>query len=204
MKKEDYIEFIANHDSTPFSKYESIKKTYSRFPKDELTDHYNQRVKKLSDEQIRFYQTLKSEIFRPAVDLENPILSPLIGNIEKRHKRSLTQSDYVKQIESFERKTEENLKNTFSRLGILATVKTDPYSLPYTNEIVVSLGGESYLNGAYETYRVAKHIVKEILNENLDQFRFYMFINVMTPKERSLFNPYGKIEYRFRYYIRKS
>ena len=79
-------------------------------------------------------------------------------------------------------------------------VKTDPYSLPYTHEIAISLRGESYLNGAYEIFRVARPFIKELLNKGADKIRFYAFINVLTPDKPSLLNTFGRVDYRIRYY----
>ena len=123
-------------------------------------------------------------------NLEKLILQPLLGNT------NITEAKYCKEIEAFEKKCEASLINTLSRLDINATVKTDRYSLPYQKEIPVQLGGESYMNGPYEFYRVARKLVKELLNENVYKIRFYILIDVDT--ESGLM---GKLIYKFRYYI---
>ena len=110
---------------------------------------------------------------------------------------------YVEKIEAFERKCEESLIKTLGRIDIVASVKTVPYSLPYNNEIVVELRGESYLNGAYEFHRVARKIVKELLEKDLYKVRFYMYIDVVIPEKRTLLNPYGSVKYHFRYHLPK-
>ncbi len=195
MNRSDYIEFIANYDNNPCSSIASIKKTFSKFNKEELYDHYKIRIKHLSEDQIRFYQTMRSELYRPSVNLKNSILFPVLGRL-----KDPSQDDYTISIEKFERKVEESLINTCSRLGIHAMVKTDPYSLPYTHEIAISLRGESYLNGAYEIFRVARPFMKELLNKGADKIRFYAFINVITPEKPSLLNTFGRVDYRIRYY----
>ncbi len=128
---------------------------------------------------------------RPEVDLNLSILFPLLGHSKKVH----TQEKYVEKIEEFERKCEKSLIETLGKLSIQGTVKTDPYSLPYTDEVVVTLKGESYLSGPYEFHRVARQIVKKLLEENVYKVRFYMFINVLP------MGLLGKVEYKFRYYI---
>lgn len=140
-----------------------------------------------------------STLQREIPDLSSSILSPLIG--WEREKR--TDEKYLKEIQRFERESENSLIETFSRVGIKAMVKTDPYSLPYNNEVEVVLWGESYLNGPYEFYRVARKILKEVLDRNLWNVRFYMFINVVSPKEKSLLD-LGKVIYKFRYHLPKS
>jgi len=115
--------------------------------------------------------------------------------------RDLTEEEYVSFLENFERKVEKSLIETFKRVNIRASVKSDPYSLPYTDEVVVTLHGESYMNGVLEVYRVAGPIFKELLNKNIHELRFYMFINA----EKNINNPFdlGRLVYKFRYYERK-
>jgi hypothetical protein len=128
---------------------------------------------------------------RPETNLNLSILFPLFGHTKK----SNTQEKYIKKIEEFERKCEKSLIETLGKLNIDGSVKTDPYSLPHTDEVIVTLKGESYLNGPYEFHRVARQIVKELLEKNVYKIRFYMFINVLP------MGLMGKVEYRFRYYI---
>jgi len=126
-------------------------------------------------------------------NLNATILYPLIGG----RKAKQTEENYIKQIQQFERDCEKSLIETFSRIDINAMVKTDPYSLPYNKELVVNLNGESYVNGPYEFYRVARKIVREVLENDLYKVRFYMFIDVDTDKWL------GRVTYRFSYYIPK-
>jgi hypothetical protein len=128
---------------------------------------------------------------RPETKLTLSILGPLMRFGEKE----ITKERYIEHIEMYERKCEKSLIDTFKKLDIHATVKTDPYSLPYTDEVFVSLSGESYLNGPYELHRVTRQIVKTLLKVDAHKIRFYMFINV-TPKGLM-----GQMEYRFRYYV---
>ena len=130
-------------------------------------------------------------------DLEKPICSPLLG-----HKAKRTEENYLKKIQKFERDCEKSLIETLSKIGTQGMVKTDPYSLPYTDEITVSLYGESYMNGSYEFYRVARSFLKEVLEKNLWKVRFYIKIDIVTEKGPDEPQPFfmGKIIYRFRYY----
>jgi hypothetical protein len=110
-----------------------------------------------------------------------------------------TEEEYLKEIQKFERRCEKSLIELFGKLSIKSLVKTDPYSLPFNNEILVTLRGESYMNGPYEFHRVARIIAKEVLDKNLWKLRFYMCINVVTSDTN--FIDWGLIEYRFRYYL---
>lgn len=115
---------------------------------------------------------------------------PLFGFDEKN------EENYLKKIIAFEQKCEKSIIETLSKVNIQAMVKTDRYSLPFQKEVVVVLRGESYLNGSYEFFRVARKIVKELLDQDLYKIRFYLFINI----EEGHFN-FGKLSYKFRYYI---
>jgi hypothetical protein len=139
---------------------------------------------------------------REIPNLNASILHPLVGHKDKDR----TEENYIKKIEKFERGCEKSLIETFGRLSIDSMVKTDPYSLPYNNEIVVTLNGESYLNGPYEFHRVARKIVKEVLDKNLWKLRFYLFVNVLTnqPDQHPFMKHIGQVEYRFRYYLKET
>ena len=116
------------------------------------------------------------------------ILFPIMGN------KNITEEGYIDAIQKFERKCEKSLIETLSKVNINAIVKTDPYSLPFTDEVTVVLGGESYLNGSYEFFRVARKFVKELLDKDLYKIRFYIFVNIETN------GIFGKVEYKLRYY----
>ena len=127
-------------------------------------------------------------------NLKSSIIFPLRGN------KNMSDSEYVDAIQKFERKCEKSLIETLSKVNTIAMTKTDPYSLPFTDEIVVTLNGESYMNGPYEFFRVARKFVHEILNKNLYKVRFYIKVDVITPENPTFFNSFGKVEYRLRYY----
>jgi len=106
------------------------------------------------------------------------------------------QEVFEEAVKRFERKCEKSLIETFQRVNIVATVKSDPYSLPFQKEIVTILQGESYMNGAFEFYRVARKVVKQLLNEDVRKIRFYLYV-VFIPGNMG----FGKVEYRFRYFV---
>jgi len=127
-------------------------------------------------------------------NLSAQILHPLIGWDKENH----TEERYIEKIQDFERKVEKSLIETFKRIDIHGIVKTDPYSLPYKNEIKATLRGESYLNGPYEIFRVVRPVIKQLLNENQHKIRFYVYIDVDTDGRHPL--SMGEINYYFRYY----
>ena len=129
---------------------------------------------------------------------ERCMVKNVLINWKERDPMEDQQALYEKKIIEFEKGCEESIIKTLSKLDVNATVKTDRYSLPFKEEIVVTLNGESYLNGPYEFFRVARKVVKEILNRNIYKMRFYIYINLL-PGE-GVFGGFGKVEYRFRYY----
>jgi hypothetical protein len=134
---------------------------------------------------------------REVPDLEKSICSPLFGLKEKR-----TEENYLKKIQKFERDCEKSFIKTLSKIGTHGRVKTHPYSLPYTDEVEVSLYGESYMNGPYEFYRVVRRFLKEVLDKELYKIRFYIKIDIVTEKGSDDWIFFmGKITYKFRYYI---
>jgi hypothetical protein len=136
------------------------------------------------------YYNLKGTMERIIPDLNNLMISlPLLGE-EK------SQENYLKKIIAFEQECEKSIIETLAKVDINATVKQDRYSLPFQKEVEVILYGESYLNGPYEFHRVARKIVRELLKQDLYKIRFYFFINL----ENSHLG-FGRINYKFRYYI---
>ena len=129
-------------------------------------------------------------------DLHKSIVMPLIG-----YKGEETKENYVKRIEKFERRVEKALIDLLKLIDIDASTKTVPSSLPYKEELVYTLMGESWMNGPYEFKRVFKMLLKDLLDKKLYKFRFYFQINIITdfPND-DIWGSFGKIEYRFRYY----
>lgn len=101
---------------------------------------------------------------------------------------------YEKSMVDLEKKIEKKLLEMFNDLNINATVKTDRYSLPHTKEIKITQYGESYLNGAFESWAFKRKIFKEVLGNDLHKLRFYVFAEVEDHF------PMGRVNYYFRYY----
>lgn len=82
--------------------------------------------------------------------------------------------DLDKYFTLYERTLERNLIGILNQVNIQASVKSEPYSLPFYKEILipVSFIGFKKLNQA-ELYR---SILKQLLNENVKKMRFYFYI----------------------------
>lgn len=120
------------------------------------------------------------------------IMFPLTGKLEYPKPKEIIES-----LEKFEQKCEKSIIETLARLDIKAIVKSDRFSLPYNNEVKVTLGGESYLNGSYEFYRVARIIAKDLLKKDLYKIRFYILVEV---SDKGIM---GSVDYYFRYHIKQ-
>jgi hypothetical protein len=116
--------------------------------------------------------------------------------------KKLTAKRYLRGIGNFERECEREIIKTFAKIAILGRVKTNPYSLPYTHEVVTKLGGTGMLPPAFEFYRVARPIVEEMLNKDVYKIRFYFFVDIsITPNETFINQPYWYVTYSFRYHL---
>jgi hypothetical protein len=100
-------------------------------------------------------------------------------------------------LKMYERGMEKSLLELFAKFDITASVKSDPKSLPFQDEVIVKLPYESYVQGMFEYRRCYKAIFKKLLNENVGKIRFYIHIETdNTP----LLN-FGCIVYYFRYFV---
>ena len=138
---------------------------------------------------------------RKIPNLSKSICTPLMGIKDLERTSDL----YLEKISNFERKVEKRFIELLKLMDTQGFVKTVPDSLPYNKEIVVTLNGESWMNGPYEYKRVFRRIINQLAPLNFPKIRFYFYINVLTdlPSETSvdrLLNSWGKVEYRFRYY----
>lgn len=93
-----------------------------------------------------------------------------------------------------EMRIEKSLIDMLRELDIQSSVKTDRYSLPYTNQVVHTGYGESYLNAAFFSAPFKRKIVKELLENNIFKIRFFIFAEIEDKF------PMGKVNYYFNYY----
>lgn len=114
-------------------------------------------------------------------------------------KESNTIEDYLKAIESFELDWQERLIHLLSNVGIYATTKMDRFSLPYNEEINLTLRGSSWLNDAFDFTKLGRLVVKRLLEEDFEKVRFYLLIEIDTSSKNFL-EAFGRVHYKFRYY----
>ncbi len=106
-----------------------------------------------------------------------------------------TPEKYEEHMINLEKKIEKDMIEVFHKMGIHAIVKTDRYSLPYEFQVRTTQNGESYLNGAFESVKLYRAVLKNLLEMNVYKIRFYIFAEV----EDSF--PMGRVNYYFNYYI---
>lgn len=121
---------------------------------------------------------------------------PSMGNRLLFFLEEPTPEKYEESMINLEKKIEGDMIEVFKKLGIHSIVKTDRYSLPYTNEIKTTQYGESYLNGAYESVKLYRKVLSELIEYDVRKMRFYILAEV----EDTEF--IGKVNYYFRYYIK--
>ena len=105
-----------------------------------------------------------------------------------------TPEKYEESMINLEKKIEGDMIEVFRKLGIHSIVKTDRYSLPYTSEIKTTQYGESYLNGAYESVKLYRKVLSELIEYDVRKMRFYILAEVEDHEF------IGKVNYYFRYY----
>ena len=127
--------------------------------------------------------TLKSE-----PNKNNPLLKVIIN----KYTEAESYETITKRIEG---QIEKDFIDILTNLGIKSSLKPNKYELPVHYEIKVTNHGESYLNGAYESFSFFREVLKDILNKNVRKIRFYVFME-LTNNTR-----FGEVNYSFRYYV---
>ncbi len=95
-------------------------------------------------------------------------------NLKKRN----PDRNLEEEIQALERKVETELKIILNQLDMQASVKSEPYSLPYQKEICRKTGFASIKTniGSFDYTHVFRPIVKQLLNEDVKKMRFYFYI----------------------------
>lgn len=126
---------------------------------------------------------------RPYIHPDSLLLEPLKGASGK------SDFDPNDAIRCYEIECERRFITTLDRVGIVATVKSDRYSLPYRQEIKVVRRFSEYINSAYWQKDLHREILGTLIAEDISKLRFYFFIRVFD--KRRLRDSY--VEYSFRY-----
>lgn len=108
---------------------------------------------------------------------------------------------YVTAVTKFEIECELKLKDLFKKIGIQSSIKRDRFSLPYTNEVIREIEGQSYINYAFNLDNIARVFVKDLLDKNIYKIRFYLFVDIITEDETMSKRYNGKVVYKFRYTV---
>ena len=126
-------------------------------------------------------------------DMKNQLLFFMDGKNGREEDR--TPEKYEEHMINLEKKIEKDMIEVLFKMGIHATVKTDRYSLPYQFQVKTTQNGESYLNGAFESVKLYREVLRNLLEMDVYKIRFYIFAEV----EDSF--PMGRVNYYFNYYI---
>jgi hypothetical protein len=126
-------------------------------------------------------------------DMKNQLLFFMDGKNGREEDR--TPEKYEEHMINLEKKIEKDMIEVLFKMGIHATVKTDRYSLPYQFQIKTTQNGESYLNGAFESVKLYRAVLSNLVEMDVYKIRFYIFAEV----EDSF--PMGRVNYYFNYYI---
>ncbi len=126
-------------------------------------------------------------------NMKNQLLFFMDGKNGREEDR--TPEKYEEHMINLEKKIEKDMIEVLFKMGIHATVKTDRYSLPYQFQIKTTQNGESYLNGAFESVKLYRAVLSNLVEMDVYKIRFYIFAEV----EDSF--PMGRVNYYFNYYI---
>jgi len=126
-------------------------------------------------------------------DMKNQLLFFMDGKNGREEDR--TPEKYEEHMINLEKKIEKDMIDVLFKMGVHATVKTDRYSLPYQFQVRTTQNGESYLNGAFESVKLYRAVLRNLLEMDVYKIRFYIFAEV----EDSF--PMGRVNYYFNYYI---
>ena len=131
-------------------------------------------------------------------DFTKGLLIPQLNNLIRKGKK-IDLDDYMKFITEFEIKCEYSLITLFDSLNIQSSVKTDRYSLPYKEEIVIILEGASNLDYAFTLSNITRDIVKELLDKSVYKLRFYLTVDAIIENDTEDRHFFGRVVYKFRY-----
>jgi hypothetical protein len=142
---------------------------------------------------------MKTEIDRYIPkDFKKAFLIPQLNNIIREGEK-IDLDDYLKFIAEFEIKCENSLITLFDSLNLQSSVKTDRYSLPYKEEIVIILEGASNLDYAFTLSNITRDIVKELLDKKIYKLRFYLTVDAIIENDTEDRHFFGRVVYKFRY-----
>ena len=131
-------------------------------------------------------------------DFKRALLIPQLNKLIRKGKK-IDVDDYLKFVTEFEIKCENSLITLFDSLNIQSSVKTDRYSLPYKEEIIITIEGSSNLDNAFTLSNITRNIVKTLLDKNVYKLRFYLTVDAMIENNKEERHFFGRVVYNFRY-----
>ena len=135
-------------------------------------------------------------------DFKRALLIPQLNKLIRKGKK-IDVDDYLKFVTEFEIKCENSLIILFDSLNIQSSVKTDRYSLPYKEEIVIILEGASNLDYAFTLSNITRDIIKELFDKNIYKLRFYLTVDAIIENDTEDRHFFGRVVYKFRYTTNK-
>ena len=112
----------------------------------------------------------------------------------------IVKGDANEMLDKFEEEIQQELIRTLHNIGIRAMVKTDKFSLPYTQEKIVVVPFVSFLNAVFDYSKVFRPIVKELMDLNLAKIRFYIWTDLVEHGDGKRPRDNG-LKYYFRYCV---
>nr|QBM02790.1 hypothetical protein [uncultured archaeon] len=102
-----------------------------------------------------------------------------------------------------ETQIEHELVSIFEKLQIQASTKTDKRSLPYNNVIVSRLMLETDVSAMFDSKRIYRKIISELLTKDIYRIRFYIHIETYEDNSNMMAKILGMcgLKYCFRYYV---
>jgi|688.fasta_scaffold198211_2 hypothetical protein len=122
------------------------------------------------------------------------------------HKKKLSQievnrDDYLNAVIELEKNYEKNLSDILNSVEISASVKTDRYTLPFQQEIVVIHKATEIINYNFSIYYPAREIVRRLLADDIRKIRFYLLVDVVIDDSYHENLPLGTVVFKFRYWL---
>jgi hypothetical protein len=135
-------------------------------------------------------------------DFKKAFLIPKLNDIIRKGEK-IDLGDYLKFVTEFEIKCENSLITLLDSVNIQSSVKTDRYSLPYKEEIVIILEGASNLDYAFTLSNITRDIIKELFDKNIYKLRFYLTVDAIIENDTEDRHFFGRVVYKFRYTTNK-
>ncbi len=137
---------------------------------------------------------MEIERFIPEISNLNKYYGLFFSDFEKVE--LYTSEDYLTVVKKHEIEIEAYFNKLLENLGIQSTVKSERYSLPFTNEILHIQEGKMNLFQLFNLREFGRVVVLELLKKNIKKIRFYVTGDVILLRGKET-----KIVLKFRYKV---